>query len=100
MKMILRPLFDNFSRSTTFLNGGDFIQKLQYYCIQLDLLQPKTYFATFKIHDLYMKISHSVLLEALNIFLVNPLVNGRHQKLSSDAIQELTAIVLQNNVCN
>ncbi|CAF4302516.1 unnamed protein product, partial [Rotaria sordida] len=72
----LRPLFDNFSRSTTFLNGSDFIQKLQYYCIQLDLLQPKTYFATFKIHDLYMKISHLALLEALNIFLVNPLVNG------------------------
>ncbi|CAF1429918.1 unnamed protein product [Rotaria sordida] len=98
LNQLLRPLFDNFSRSTTFLNGGDFIQKLQYYCIQLDLLLPKTYFATFKIHDLYMKISHSALLEALNIFLVNPLVNGQHQKLSSDAIQELTAIVLRNNV--
>ncbi|CAF4287103.1 unnamed protein product, partial [Rotaria sordida] len=98
LNQLLRPLFDNFSRSTTFLNGGDFIQKLQYYCIQLDLLLPKTYFATFKIHDLYTKISHSALLEALNIFLMNPLVNGQHQKLSSDAIQELTAIVLRNNV--
>ncbi|CAF1417810.1 unnamed protein product [Rotaria sordida] len=98
LNQLLRPLFDNFSRSTTFLNGGDFIQKLQYYCIQLDLLLPKTYFATFKIHDLYTKISHSALLEALNIFLMNPLVNDQHQKLSSDAIQELTAIVLRNNV--
>ncbi|CAF1500717.1 unnamed protein product [Rotaria sordida] len=97
LNQLLRPLFDNFSRSTTFLNGGDFIQKLQYYCIQLDILLPKTYFATFKIHDLYTKISHSALLEALNIFLMNPLVNGQHQKLSSDAIQELTATVLRNN---
>ncbi|CAF4347390.1 unnamed protein product, partial [Rotaria sordida] len=88
LNQLLRPLFDNFSRSTTFLNGGDFIQKLQYYCIQLDLLLPKTYFATLKIHDLYTMISHSALLEALDIFQVNPLVNGRHQKLSSDAIQE------------
>ncbi|CAF1220272.1 unnamed protein product [Rotaria sordida] len=98
LNQLLRPLFDNFSRSTTFLNGGDFIQKLQYHCVELGLLIPEIYFATFKIHVLYTKISHSSLLEALNIFLVNPLVKGRHQKLSSDAIQQLTAIVLRNNI--
>ena len=54
-------------------------------------------FLTFKIHDLYTNISYKELLEALNTFLVNPLIMGRYQRLSIDSIVELTSIVLPNN---
>ncbi|CAF4902866.1 unnamed protein product, partial [Rotaria magnacalcarata] len=54
-------------------------------------------FATFKIHDLYSNISHKELLEGLHTLLVNPLIIGRHDRLSNDAIVQLTSIVLRNN---
>ncbi|CAF3881794.1 unnamed protein product [Rotaria sp. Silwood1] len=97
LTQLLRPLFNIFSQSTAFFNSGDFMQKLQYYSTQSNLFLPTTHFATFKIHDLYTMISHKNLLDALHTFLVNPLVIGRYDKLSIDAIVELTAIVLENN---
>ncbi|CAF3050590.1 unnamed protein product [Rotaria sp. Silwood2] len=97
LDQLLRPLFYSFSRSTTFLNSGDFMQKLQHYYIQSNLFLPETHVATFKIYDLYTKISHTALLDALHSFLVSPLITGRHQRLSSDAIVELTSLVLKNN---
>ncbi|CAF3844746.1 unnamed protein product [Rotaria sp. Silwood1] len=93
---ILRPLFENYSRSTTFLNGGDFIQKLDYYNTQQNFLKPQTNFVTFKIHNLSMNVSHSSLLRALGTFLVSPLVDNRFYKLSSESIEELMALVLKN----
>jgi len=93
---ILRSLFENYSRSTTFLNGGDFMQKLDYYCAQQGLLKPQTNFVTFKIHNLHMNVSHSSLLRVLNGFLVSSLVGTRFHKLSSEAIEELMALVLNN----
>ncbi|CAF4796291.1 unnamed protein product, partial [Rotaria sp. Silwood2] len=90
------PLFYHFSRLTTFLNSGDFMQKLQHYYTHTNLFLPETHVATFKIHDLYAKISHTALLDALHIFLVNPLITGRYQRLPDDAIVELTTLVLKN----
>ncbi|CAF4263297.1 unnamed protein product, partial [Rotaria sordida] len=73
------------------------MQKLDYYCTQQQfLLKPTTNFATFKIHNLHMNVSHSSLLRALGTFLVSPLVSDRFHKLSSEAIEELMAIVLKN----
>ncbi|CAF1432463.1 unnamed protein product, partial [Rotaria sordida] len=94
---ILRPLFENYSRSTTFLNGGDFMQKLDYYCTQQQfLLKPQTIFVTFKIHNLHMNVSHSSLLRAFGTFLASPLVDNRFHKLSNEAIEELMTLVLKN----
>ncbi|CAF1336936.1 unnamed protein product, partial [Rotaria sordida] len=74
LEEILCPLYENHSQSTTFLNSGDFMQKLDYYCTQQQfLLKPTTNFATFKIHNLHMNVSHSSLLRALGTFLVSPL---------------------------
>ncbi|CAF1624904.1 unnamed protein product [Rotaria magnacalcarata] len=94
---LLRPLFNNLSVSTRFLNTDDFIYKLRYFAIKLDSLLPKTQFVTFKIHDLYDNVTHAGLLQALYTFLAHPLVSTRHKRLSNDAIHELTAIVLRNN---
>ncbi|CAF4432776.1 unnamed protein product, partial [Rotaria magnacalcarata] len=62
---LLRPLFNNLSVSTRFLNSDDFIYKLRYFAIKLDSLLPKTQFVTFKIHDLYDNVTHAGLLQAL-----------------------------------
>ncbi|CAF3347698.1 unnamed protein product [Rotaria sp. Silwood2] len=96
LESILRPLFENYSRSTTFLSGGDFIQKLDYCCKQPNVLQPQTNFVTFKIHNLSMDVSHASLLRALGTFLVSPLVDNLFYKLSSQGIEELMALVLKN----
>ncbi|CAF2153587.1 unnamed protein product [Rotaria magnacalcarata] len=94
---LLRPLFNNLSVSTRFLNSDDFIYKLRYFAIKLDSLLPKTQFVTFKIHDLYDNVTHAGLLQALYAFHAHSLVSTRHKRLSNDAIHELTAIVLRNN---
>jgi hypothetical protein len=94
---LLRPLFDDFSRSTTCVNAGDFIQKLQQYCIQTDALLPRTNFVTFKLDQIHERISHNDILTALNQFLITRPTNVlRHQGLSNDTIEELTRLFLQN----
>lgn len=98
LDQLLRPLFESYSRSTSFTNGTDFIQKLQHYCLQEGCLLPQTKFITFQIHNLYTRISHTDILTALNQFLVNPIMVNRHQRLTSDAIEELVAIFLRNNI--
>jgi hypothetical protein len=96
---LLQSLFENFSRSTTFINAGDFIQKLEQYCIQSDCLLPKTNFVTFKIHNLHKRVSYDDILLALNQFLITQQPNIlRHQRLSNDTIVNLTQIFLQNNI--
>ncbi|CAF1550694.1 unnamed protein product, partial [Adineta ricciae] len=95
LHQLLRPLYEKTSQSTTFLNGADFIQKTQHYCIQKDNLLPRTNFVTFEIHHLYSAISHEDILTALNQLLVTPVHQGqRHQRLTSEAVEELTRFVL------
>jgi hypothetical protein len=98
LEELLQPLFENFSQSTTLLNGHDFIQKLQQYCSQPDALVSTTNFITFKIHNLHTRVSHTDTLTALNRFLRQAFVTGRHHIFSIDAIEELTALVLRNHV--
>ena len=93
---ILRLLFGNYSRSTTFLHGGDFIHKLQYYCTQQGLLRATTNFATFQILNLSTDLLHSTLTQTLNKFLIHRAVTGRYDKLSIEAIEELISIILRN----
>ena len=71
--------------------------KLDSYCTQANCFQVKSHFATFEVHDLYSNISHSALIRSLGAFLVNPLIDGRHEKLSNEAIENLVQIALINN---
>ena len=72
------------------------MQRLDQYGIQEDSLLPKTKFVAFHINDLYNRMEHSRILTALNRFLVHPVVNGRHQRLTSEAIEVLTSLVLRH----
>jgi hypothetical protein len=94
---LLRPLFENFSRSTVASSSGDFMQRLDAYGVQQDALLPRTRLVAFKIHHAYHHMKHDRILTALNQFLVHPLVNGRHERLTSDTIEALTALVLRHH---
>ena len=96
LDQLLRPLFENYSQSTTFLHGGDFIHKLKYYCTQQGLLRATTNFATFQILNLSKDLLHSTLAQTLNKFLIHRTVTARYDKLSIEAIEELISIVLRN----
>ena len=94
LERFLQPLFENFSQSTTFLNGHDFIQKLQYYCVQQDSLVPLTNFVILTIHNLHTRVSHNDIRTALYQFLRQVFVTGRQHRLTIDAFVGLTALVL------
>ena len=96
LDQLLRPLFENYSQSTTCLHGGDFIHKLQYYCTQQGLLRSTTSFVTFEVVNLSTDLLHSTLVQTLNKFLLNRTVTGRYDKLSIEVIEELISIVLRN----
>jgi hypothetical protein len=98
LHQLLRPLFDTYAQATTLHSGGDFIQKLEHFCIQEDSLLPRTQFATFHLDDVHSRMSHADILTALNRFLVSPMVTGRHQRLTSEAIEELVGLVLRHQV--
>ena len=98
LHQLLRPLFDTYAQSTTFTSGGDFMQKLEHYGIQEESLLPRTQFATIQLDDVHSRVSHADILTALNRFLVSPMVTGRHQRLTSEAIEELVALVLRHQV--
>ncbi|CAF1097789.1 unnamed protein product [Adineta ricciae] len=94
---LLRPLFENYSQSTSLRNGGDFIRKFEYYCSQSDSLLPETKFVTYEIHNLHKRVSHDDIMNALHQFLTTQKVNVlRHDGLSNDTIQQLTQIFLRN----
>ncbi|CAF1245909.1 unnamed protein product, partial [Didymodactylos carnosus] len=85
-----------YAQSTTLSNGADFIRRLVDYD-KHDLL-PKTRFATLKIKNFYNMIPHDRIIEALGQFLSDTIVIGREQNLSIETIQQLTQLVLRNNV--
>ncbi|CAF1320317.1 unnamed protein product [Adineta steineri] len=96
---LLRPLFESYSKSTTLNNNGDFIRKLEQYCIQSDCLLSHTKFITFEIHNLHKRVSHTDIIKALHQFLTSQQTNVlREQGLSNDTIKKLTLLFLQNNM--
>lgn len=94
---LLRNMYENASQATLFVDGHDFIQRLQYFCNQAGRLTVDTEFVTFELHDLYTRLSHADLLMALNQFLLRQLPDNRHQSLSIAAIEELTKFALEHH---
>ena len=80
------------------MDGNDFIQKLQYHCLQGDSLLPLTKLVTFQVHHLHTRVSHADILTAVNHLLTHPLAENRYQRLNSEAIEMLTSLFLENNV--
>ena len=62
LDITLRPLFDQLAKQTTFINGIDFIRKLENYRDSGRLL-PTTNFITFHVTDLYTMIQRDGALQ-------------------------------------
>jgi hypothetical protein len=93
---LLRPLFDQVAKQTTFINGIDLVRQLEKYRDSGRLL-PSTQFVTFDVTDLYTMIPRNGALEALGRFLVQNSIKGKIGNLSVDTMLKLARLVLDTN---
>ena len=92
----IRPLLDEYARSTTIIDGVDLIRRLQQY--QNDgRLKSTTLFCTFDITDLYTMLPQEESLNTLTEFLLQ---HGyrKVKGISIAAIRKLARMVIKENV--
>ena len=96
LDLFIRPLFDDHVQQTTFIDGVQFIRRLELY-VSLGLLKPATHLCTSDVTDLYTMIPQEEAIAILRRFLVHfgyTQVKG----MTLDAIESLARIVLTENV--
>ena len=93
---LLRPMFDNVAKQTTFVSGIDLVRQLENYRDSGHLL-PSTQFVTFDVTDLYTMIPRNGALAALGRFLVKTSTRGKIGNLSVNTILQLARLVLDTN---
>ena len=94
----IRPLFDEHVQQTTFIDGVQFIRRLELY-VSLGLLKPTTHLCTSDVTDLeiYTMIPQEEAIAILRRFLVHfwyTNVKG----MILDAIESIARIVLTENI--
>ena len=93
---LIQPLFDEYVKQTTIIDGVDLIRRLDKY-VQLGLLKPTTHLCTFDITDLYTMPPQEESISILKKFLLH--FNHTHvQGMSIEAIEHLARTVLTENV--
>ena len=98
LDQLLRPLVDGACRSTTFVNGADFIRQLNTHTKSKYQFHSKTLFVTFKILNFYSVLSYDTILDTLGRFLTKCLSSNRlSNNLSIITVQDLTKLFLNNN---
>jgi hypothetical protein len=91
-----RYLFDEHVEQTTFIDGIQFIRRLELY-VKLGLLKPTTYLCTSDVTDLYTMLPQEDSIKILRKFLEH--FNYKHvQGMTIDAIESLARLVLTENV--
>ena len=95
---MLRPIVYRAFQATTVVDGGDFVQKLDYYCQQTGNIRRSTLVAIIQVSDLHAQVPHDALLNALADFLHTQTPNGRLGDFHVDTLVHLTALVLRNNI--
>ena len=93
---LIRLLFDQHIEQTTFIDGVQFIRRLELY-ISLGLLKPTTHLCTCDITDLYTTLPQEQSIDILKKFL-NHFKYTHVQRMTVDAIESLAYIVLMENV--
>ncbi|CAF0927363.1 unnamed protein product [Adineta ricciae] len=96
LDLVLRPIFQQATRQTSFINDIHFIRRLELYR-NLGLLTPKTNFITFDVTDLYTMIPRNRALVALEQFLKRHAINGRINGMTIDTLIKLSVTVLETN---
>ncbi|CAF2844990.1 unnamed protein product [Rotaria sp. Silwood2] len=98
LDQLLRPIVQRQLESTTFVNGADFIQKLNDYIEKSEhRLHSTTKFATIKITNYYDMIDHDAMLIALRDFFRYTVVVPAIGNISIGKIYRLIALFLRNN---
>ncbi|CAF2942493.1 unnamed protein product [Rotaria sp. Silwood2] len=93
---LLAPFYYNqVARLTTVTKGADLIQRLEHYQ-QQDYLQSTTYFITVCVKDPYVSIPHQQLLQTLEYFLNDYVMEDTIQSMNRMAILKLTEFLLQH----
>jgi len=93
---LIRPLFDEHVQQTTFIDGVQFIRRLELY-VSLGLLKPTTHLCTGDITDLYTMLPQQESIRILKLFL-NHFKYTHVQRMTIDAIESLARLVLTENV--
>ncbi|CAF1097900.1 unnamed protein product [Rotaria magnacalcarata] len=93
---LIRPLFDQYVKKTTIIDGVHLIRQLDKY-VSLGLLKPTTHLCTFDITDLYTMLPQEQSIAISKQFLIR--FNQTHTRgMSINAIKSLARIVLTENV--
>ncbi|CAF1506685.1 unnamed protein product [Adineta ricciae] len=96
LDQILRPLYDQVAKSSTFINDIDFVRQLEHYR-DSGRFRLTTTFVTFDVTDLYTMIPHNGFLIALGHFLERHSTNHRIHGMTIDTIMKLARLVLTTN---
>ncbi|CAF2080561.1 unnamed protein product [Rotaria magnacalcarata] len=93
---LIRPLFDQYVKQPTIIDGVHLIRQLDK-CVSFGLLKPTTHLCTFDITDLYTMLPQEESIAILKQFLIR--FNHTHVRgMSINAIESLARIVLTENV--
>ncbi|CAF4437403.1 unnamed protein product, partial [Rotaria magnacalcarata] len=96
LDILLRPMFNQVTKATTFINGIDFVRQIENYRNSGRLL-PTTLFVTFDITNLYTMIPRHGAIAALQKFLSKHADNRRIHGMTIDTITRLARLVLDTN---
>jgi hypothetical protein len=94
---LIRPLFDQYVKQTTAIDGVELVHRLQKY-VSLGLLKPTTHLCTFDITDLYTSLPQEECIAILKRFLLQFHHSSHIRGMKLDAIESLARIVLTENV--
>lgn len=96
LDQFIRPLFDEHVQQTTFIDGVQFIRRLELY-VHLGLLKSTTYLCTSDVTDLYTMLPQEEAIKILKRFFHH--FNYTHvHGMTIDAIESLARLVLMENV--
>ena len=95
LSRLLQPIYDRIAMSTTFKTSADAIDAVEKHH-QKGLLRPDTLFVTLHVHNLSTLVRHTQLVEALQRFLREYIIDGRVQGIPNGSILVLVRLFLEN----
>lgn len=98
LDQLLRPTVHRHMEYTTFLNGADFIRKLNEYTTdKKHRIRPTTIFASISISNFNAIVPHKTMLNVFRDFLVDCTIRPFIEDLHINKITHLTALFLYHN---
>jgi len=94
---LLRPVLERQAQWTTFMNGADFIRKLNQYTEEKHRLRSSTIFIIINIMNFNTIAPHGTMLITLKDFLNQHLAMPSIENISINRIIHLTSLFLHNN---